>query len=183
MVGDLIAGLAKKLNIDEAEAKNIRLIEVNAGKIIKELNEDHNVSALNEFTTLYGEKNEITTLYAEKIPDEELEASDDDKFVYCFHYDREPTRPHGIPFKFVLKPGEKFLDTKERLGKRTGLKGKPLQLIKFTIVTRGNAQKPRPIEDSDVLFDLIEGGEESLGLDHVNKQRSLWRGPEGFSIK
>jgi ubiquitin carboxyl-terminal hydrolase 7 len=91
--------------------------------------------------------NEYVTLYAEKIPDDELNATEDDRAIFCFHFDKEPTKPHGVPFKFVLKPGEVFKDTRERLSKRTGIKGKLLEKIKFAIVTRSLYTKPRYLED------------------------------------
>ncbi len=121
------------------------------------------------------------TLYAEKIPDEEFAATDEDREIYCFHFDKEPSKPHGVPFKFILKPGEQFKDTRERLGKRTGIKGKVLEKIKFAIVSRSTYSKPRYLEDNDVAMDLLQDEEDLLGLDHVNKMRNFWnRGDQIF---
>lgn len=173
MIGDLVHGIAKKLNLDEQTARNIRILEVHGGKIHKELIEDFNVVGVNEFTTLY----------AEKIPDEELNASDDDRFIYCYHFDKEANKPHGIPFKFLLKPGEPLKETKERISKRTGIKGKLLQQIKFALVGRAVYAKPRYLEDDDVIVDLIQDGDEMLGLDHVNKARNFWGKAEGMFIR
>lgn len=168
-----MAGIAKKLNLDEQAAQNIRVLEVHGGKIHKELIEDFNVVGVNEFTTLY----------AEKIPDEELNASDNDRFIYCYHFDKESTKPHGVPFKFMLKPGEPLKDTKERISKRTGIKGKLLQQIKFALVSRTLYAKPQYLEDTDVVVDLIQDGDEMLGLDHVNKARNFWGRAEGMFIR
>jgi ubiquitin carboxyl-terminal hydrolase 7 len=90
---------------------------------------------------------EYATLYAEKIPEDELNATEDDRAIFCFHFDKEPTKPHGIPFKFVLKPSEPFKETRERLSKRTCIKGKLLEKIKFAIVSRSLYTKPRYLED------------------------------------
>ncbi|KAI1615479.1 ubiquitin thiolesterase [Exophiala viscosa] len=173
IIGDLISGIATKLKLDEEVARNIRILEVHGGKIHKELIEDFNVVGVNEFTTLY----------AERIPDEELNASDDDRFIYCYHFDKEANKPHGVPFKFMLKPGETLKETKERISKRTGIKGKLLQQIKFALVSRALYAKPKYLEDDDVIVDLIQDGDEMLGLDHVNKARNFWGRAEGMFIR
>jgi ubiquitin carboxyl-terminal hydrolase 7 len=118
-IADITSGIQKKLNLDEKIAQFIRIYEVHSGKIYKELSEDLNITGVNEFVSLY----------AERTPDEEINAMDLDRAIYCFHFDKEPSKPHGVPFKFILKPGETFKDTRERLGTRTGLKGKLLEKI------------------------------------------------------
>lgn len=173
VIGDLIAGIAKKLRLDEQTARNVRILEIHGGKIHKELIEDFNVVGVNEFTTLY----------AEKIPDEELNASDDDRFIYCYHFDKEANKPHGVPFKFMLKPREPLKEMRERISKRTGIKGKLLQNVKFALVSRAVYAKTRYLEEEDVVFDLMQDGDEMLGLDHVNKARNFWGRAEGMFIR
>lgn len=133
----MITALAKKLSLDAATAQLVRIYEAHAGKVYKELSEECVIAAINEYVTLY----------AEKVPDDELNANEDDKAIFCFHYDKEPTKPHGVPFKFVLKPGEAFKETRERLSARTGIKGKLLEKIKFAVVSRSMYRKPRYLED------------------------------------
>lgn len=144
-----------------------------SGKIQKELIEDFNVISLND----------LTNLYAEKIPEEEINSSEEDRYIYCYHFDKEPNKPHGVPFKFLLKPDEKTREMRERISKRTGIKGKLLQQIKFAIIPRGLYAKPRYLEDEDVVTELIGDGDEWLGLDHVNKSRGLWGRAEGMFIR
>ena len=72
----------------------MRIWEAHAGKVYKELNPDHNVAILSEFTSLYGEV----------VPEEERHADEGDTAIYCFHFDKEPTKTYGIPFKFLVKP-------------------------------------------------------------------------------
>ena len=43
------------------------------------------------------------------------------RLAYCFHFEKEPSKSHGVPFVFLVKEGEVFADTKERLSKRTGI--------------------------------------------------------------
>lgn len=90
--------------------------------------------------------NEYTLLVAERTSPEEAEATDKD-FIHCFHFQNEPSRVHGMPFKFLLKEGETFLDTKKRLEKRTGLKGKSFEKIKFAIVRRSAYSKVHYLSD------------------------------------
>lgn len=93
-VGDLVAGLQKKANLDDDTVKHIRIFEAHNGKIYKELKDDFSIAGLNEFVTLY----------AERIPKEELELSGGARLINAFNFDREPGKPHGVPFKFVVKP-------------------------------------------------------------------------------
>lgn len=46
-----------------------------------------------------------------------------------------------------MNQGEKFADTKKRLEKRTGLKGKSFEKIKFAVVKRANYSKPQYLSD------------------------------------
>ena len=71
--------------------------------------------------------------------------------------------------------GEKFVDSKERLSKRMGLKGKQFEKIKFAIVQRSIYSKPLYLNDDDILYDQATSADDCLGLDHVNRSK----GPAG----
>lgn len=45
------------------------------------------------------------------------------------------------------KQGENFADTKKRLEKRTGIKGKSFEKIKIAVVRRSNYSKPQYLND------------------------------------
>ena len=92
-VRDLHQGLQKKAKLDDKITQKVRIYEVRGNKVYKELLPDDSVAILSEFAGLY----------AEKVPEEEQDADRRD-FVDCFHFEKEPTKPHGIPFKFLLKP-------------------------------------------------------------------------------
>lgn len=165
-VGDLIDGLQKKLKISEDEIHNLRLIEAHQSKIYRELTTEMSLSTINEFVTIY----------AEKVPEEERQANPEtDRAVYAFHFDKEPGRVHDVPFKFIVKDGEVFAETKERISKRTGIKGKQLEKVKFAVVSRSSFLKPEYLADDDVLSDKLVSGEDQLGLDHANKNRNIIR--------
>ncbi|KAI9103187.1 cysteine proteinase [Phlyctochytrium arcticum] len=89
-------------------------------------------------------------LYAEDIPMDEENLHAGDRLVHAFHYNKDPSRGHGIPFTFVIKNGEVFSDTKQRLQDRMGMNEKDFAKVKFTLVPpdqRYSMAKPRPIED------------------------------------
>lgn len=156
-VSDLLASLQKKANLDDEAMSEMRICEAHSGKIYKELRDDNNVSTINEYATLY----------AERIPADEINMDESDRVINVFNFDKEPNRTHGVPFKFVLKPvsyllavaeknsiadivqGEIFKETKERLSKRTGIKGKQFEKIKFASVPRASYSNVRYLEDGE----------------------------------
>jgi ubiquitin carboxyl-terminal hydrolase 7 len=133
----LVNALLKKAQLDdEATAGPIRIYEINNNKIYKELSRgDYQVAAITDYVHVI----------AERIPKDEI--SNDVEFIQCFHFQNEPSKSHGIPFKFPLIQNEKFSDTKKRLEKRTGLKGKNFEKIKFAVVRRGSFSKPLYLTD------------------------------------
>lgn len=93
-VGDLIPLLQKKANLSDEIVHNIRFYEAHNYKLHKELGEEYPVASITDFVTLF----------AESIPDEELNPDEDDRYIYAFHFEKEPSKPHGVPFKFLVKP-------------------------------------------------------------------------------
>ncbi|KAH8927853.1 cysteine proteinase [Atractiella rhizophila] len=108
-------------------------------------------------------------LFAEEIPEDEFMLDEADKVINVFHYTKEPSRPHGVPFRFVLKPGEPFSETKKRLQVRTGTSDKELAKMKFGIVMAAPFKQPSPISDEDVLYDHKWAVDDYLGLDHLDR--------------
>jgi len=108
-------------------------------------------------------------LYAEEIPVEELEAGEADKVISVFHFTKEVHRTHGVPFKFVVKPGEKFSETKKRLQARIGVSDKDLAKYRFALIQVATFKQPSYIEDDDTIYDHKFAPEDVLGLDHMDK--------------
>ncbi|KAL8822613.1 MAG: hypothetical protein Q9191_006654, partial [Dirinaria sp. TL-2023a] len=132
-IADLLRGLQRKGNMSDALIEHVRIFEVQGCRIQREFVPEDSVALLME----------TITLYAEVCPEEETEAGDQDRAIYAFHFDKEVMRPHGIPFKFVLKPAH----TKERISKRTHIKGKQFDKIKFNVVGRGKFGIPEELQD------------------------------------
>ena len=105
VVADIIAALQKKAKLDDATTRQVRLYETHGGKVCKELSPEHTVVGLGDYAQV---------VYAEKIPDEELNAEEGDKFINAFHFQKEPNKTHGTSFKFLVKPV--YADPLERRG-------------------------------------------------------------------
>lgn len=93
-IADLLSGLQKKANIDDDTIRDVRIYETHAGKIYKEFQPDFKIAGINEFVTLY----------AERMPEDEVNMAEGERTINAYNFDREPSRPHGVPFKFVMKP-------------------------------------------------------------------------------
>jgi ubiquitin carboxyl-terminal hydrolase 7 len=92
-VSDIVADLIKKARLDdEAKAGPIRIYEVHNNKIYKELPRDHTVLSINDYVQLF----------AERIPEDDVLDPETVEFIHAFHFQNEPTKSHGVPFKFRL---------------------------------------------------------------------------------
>lgn len=166
-VSDLLQALQKKANISDDTISKVRVYETYAHKFHKPLPPEYQILNLYDYSQIY----------AVAIP--EVEGG---RRILAFHFDREQTKTHGVPFPFFLKEGELFSETKQRLSDFTKIKGKQLDKIKFVLCAPSS--KPEPIEDDDVLEDIVGGRDNvSLGLDHPNKSRSLWAKADSIFIK
>lgn len=99
-VEDLIQALVKKAQIkDENEAGRIRVYEIHNHKFFRELAPNYPVLSINDYVDVI----------AERVPEDEIDALDID-FIKVIHFQNDPSRVHGIPFKFLLKDVSIFLD-------------------------------------------------------------------------
>ncbi|OAA66976.1 ubiquitin hydrolase [Niveomyces insectorum RCEF 264] len=171
-IEDLIHALIRKAKIpSEAEGGKMRVYETSGLKFTRTLPRDYPVVSLNEYSQLV----------AERIPAEELEA-DEGQTIQVFHFHNDPNKSHGVPFRFLLREGELFSETKKRLEARTGYKGKSFEKIKFALVRRTPYAKPQYLEDDDILWDLMSQEDDFLGMDHVDRSRGLRNGIEDLFL-
>ncbi|KAG9246426.1 ubiquitin carboxyl-terminal hydrolase-like protein [Calycina marina] len=162
-VADLVTNLIKKSGIeDEDTAGPIRIYETLRYKIHRELSREATVATMTEYLTLC----------AERIPKEELDLPHDE-LIRAFHFEKDPDKTHGVPFHFKIIPDEKFSDTKKRLETRIGLQGKNFEKIKFAVVKKSYPPKTHYLSDDDIIWDVAENGGDFLGLDHVDRARTL----------
>jgi ubiquitin carboxyl-terminal hydrolase 7 len=52
--------------------------------------------------------NDYVDVIAERVPEEEIDAPERD-FIKVVHFQNDPSRIHGIPFKFLLKEVRVFV--------------------------------------------------------------------------
>jgi len=137
VVSDIVAQLKRKANIPDDIAQRVRVFEAHNYKIHRDCALTYPVMNFNEYTTLY----------AEPRLQEELDAGENDRICYAFNFDREMSKSWGHPFVFLVKEGELFSATKERLSERLSVKGKTFEKIKFAVVPRSGYGKPEYLSD------------------------------------
>jgi ubiquitin carboxyl-terminal hydrolase 7 len=169
MVHDLADHLAKLVTLTPGGTAKIRVFEVSKdGKTQKEFTGSE----------MIGNIPDPVELFAEEIPREELEADDADKVISVFHFSKELSRTHGVPFKFVVKRGERFTETKKRLQARLGVSDKDLVKYRFALIQVSTFKQPSYIEDEDTIYDHQFAPEDVLGLDHLDKSNKARLGGE-----
>ncbi|KAF8319268.1 cysteine proteinase [Clavulina sp. PMI_390] len=167
MVHDLHDQIAAQVKLSPDGSRKIRVFEV-----------DKDGRRQREFTgtEMLGNLHDVD-MYAEEIPVEELSASDSDKIIDVFHFTKEPSRTHGVPFRFVVLPDEKFVDTKKRLQARMGLPDGGLAKFRFALVQMAHYKQPTYINDEDTIFEHKWTSTDALGLDHIDKTGRAGRIP------
>ncbi|KAH7107494.1 cysteine proteinase [Auriculariales sp. MPI-PUGE-AT-0066] len=159
-VHELATQLAKLVSLTPDGSNTIRVFEMS-----KDGKHQREFSA----TEMIGNIPEVAELYAEEIPLDELDQADDKKIISVFHFFKDPSRPHGVPFRFVLKPGEKFVDTKKRLQARLGVTDKDIARFRFALIQVQQFKQPSYIEDDDAIYEHKFQPDDVLGLDHIDK--------------
>lgn len=92
-IDDVIALLIKKAQLQDEETKGpIRIYGVHNNKFYKELGRDYTILNVSDFVTLV----------AERVPEDERNARPSD-FIQCFHFQGEPNKAWGIPFRLLIK--------------------------------------------------------------------------------
>src|SRR6187402_1083169 len=82
-IEDLIEGLIKKAKIpSEEEGGKIRVYEVSNHKWFRDLDRNYPIISTNDYTNLI----------AERIPEEELEVTDQTLYISVLHFQNEPSR-------------------------------------------------------------------------------------------
>ncbi|ORX89747.1 ubiquitin carboxyl-terminal hydrolase 5 [Basidiobolus meristosporus CBS 931.73] len=159
VVSDVIDTLSAKVKLSADGTQKIRMYEALNSKIHREFSGNEPIVNIPDYVTLY----------AEEIPVEEESMTDDDRLVACYHFSREPNNSHGVPFKFVVKKDEPFSETKKRLQSRLGMNDKDFSKIKLALVSFSGLNKPKYLEDDEVLSETECRPDDFLGLDHPDR--------------
>lgn len=158
-IEDAINLLAAKLQLSANVTPNIRIYEAHSNKYYKEYEPTHPVSGIQDYMILY----------AELVTDIDARESETDREIPVMHFQKEPSRSHGIPFKFILKEGEYWSQCKKRLQAKTQYKDDDFKKIKGCMIQASMYSRPVYFSDEDVPYDLIKGNEDMLGIDHMDK--------------
>ncbi|CAG8800353.1 9955_t:CDS:2, partial [Racocetra persica] len=161
IIDDFLEDILRKLSLPGPTSK-IRLFEITNCKISNDYK--------GKFDSPIDKIPEHATLYAEEISQEEIEKSIYDKVVQVYHFTKNPSCTHGIPFKFVIKLGEFFSATKLRLQTRLGMNKNDFAEVKFAIVQEAAYTKPKYIvHDNSILSDHNWTPNTYLGLDYTSR--------------
>ncbi|KAG5518673.1 hypothetical protein PMAC_002642 [Pneumocystis sp. 'macacae'] len=164
---DVVQSLILKLNLSQELADRFHMFGVHSNRIYKDFDLTYPVTALQDFLLLY----------AELIPENELVLDENDQYINVYHFQREPTRSHGIPFRFIIKPSDKT-----KTLEADGLEGKghwknKIRTCSADLVCKtalpGRRYLPRPplllTPPDDVIYDISNNSDDLLGLDHLDK--------------
>ncbi|KAK6092951.1 ubiquitin-specific protease ubp15 [Batrachochytrium dendrobatidis] len=166
-VGDVLEGVASRIGMPVAEAKTkLRLFDSSNSRVTKVYENDEPISVLLD----------SFPLIVEEICEDELNRTAADKLVSVCHFFKDIYRGHGIPFQFILKPGEMFSQTKKRLQARSSLNDRDFGKVVFYFITERT--QSTPIEDDDILHDRPIGPNDLIGMDHPDKTARIRYGAE-----
>ncbi|ORX33688.1 hypothetical protein BD324DRAFT_666297 [Kockovaella imperatae] len=171
-------------DVSENLSKSVKLAPGGSGKI-RIFDIVPSGRAQREYTgsEMIGNLQDPAELFAEEVPLEEINAPENSKIVNLFHYARDIARPHGVPCRFVLLEGERFVDTKKRIQERIGAGEKDFSRFKFTLVSSGLFKQPSAIEDDDVLYDHRWAADDALGLDHPDRRPNKVNAEKGIVMR
>lgn len=172
---DVLDGLKKKLSLPDDVLDQVRFFESHTGKVYKILPLTQAVVAINEFIIIYAERipeeergvvaaaqatqatrgaaagSQAANTEGENGAAAETTPPKGERLACAFHFEKEPGKHHSVPFPFLVKDGEALKDTKERLSRRTGIKGKWWEKVRFAVVKGGQSySRPVWIEDGEL---------------------------------
>ncbi|KXS19866.1 cysteine proteinase [Gonapodya prolifera JEL478] len=120
---------------------------------------------------------ETSQLYVEEVPVEEVNHPDS-RPVPVFHFAKDPSRYHGVPFRIVLEPGDRWSTVKRKIQERLAVADKEWTKYRLCVVPQYST-RPTVLEDDEVLLekDLRDG--DYIGIDHPDKSKPV----RGFAFE
>lgn len=210
-VEDLLKKLISKVHLDEEKYRGILVWAGNENKYSELIRFDRTLESISDSCQLYAGyfpvEVEILVNYdmiksfdgklidIDEIPDEDVRneiilSRKNVKrlnIIPAFHFHKNSSYQHGIPFVFPVYPDESFARTKERLRIRLGLGQQALDKIRFALTeSNGKGRYLESEKDDLVLYDEIGNFEDSvsLALDHPDRTpRKVSQFDKGISIK
>ncbi|EPX73668.1 ubiquitin carboxy terminal hydrolase Ubp22 [Schizosaccharomyces octosporus yFS286] len=158
-VSDIFNAISQKYPELEVPNHKVRFYEILEHKWYRDINMRTMLRSLNPFARIIGEI----------IPEEELCLQENERVIVVCHFHKDVARMHSIPFKFVIKPGEKFAITRERLRFRTMYPDNIFSVIKFAIIDF-DRNAVVYLNDDDDVFELLAGCNGTLAMDRAKKE-------------
>ncbi|KAF8907950.1 ICP0-binding domain of ubiquitin-specific protease 7-domain-containing protein [Gymnopilus junonius] len=125
-VKELKTRLSAVVGRPHVEPEKIRIFQISEdGRAQKEFESPNMIYSIPESGHIYAETMPISSGH--------LSPLHGDRLLDVFHFSQEFNRIHGVPFKFVVKRGEKFSDTKKRLQARIGLSDSAISKYRFAL--------------------------------------------------
>ncbi|GBB89579.1 hypothetical protein RclHR1_01630017 [Rhizophagus clarus] len=174
-ISEFIEEILKKVTLSSPNPR-IRLFEVHHNKIQKDFAGNEPIGSIQEFVTLY----------AEEVPLDEIVVTQHDQIIQVCHFIKDPLLLHGIPFKFIIKNGEKLANTKVRLRQRLSMSKKDFSKVKICIISGNLYVRPKYLNDENVILSEIKlSSKDCLGLDYIDNigQAERIRGSETIYIR
>lgn len=103
--------------------------------------------------------------------------------IPVYHFYKNSTYHHSVPFLLVLFPNELWKDTKKRLQFKLGISDSGFSKIKFAIADKHDKGKYLDNNDNLILYSEIDNNSLSLALDHVDKNSKKSIFDKGIQIK
>lgn len=170
---------------------------VKFNKPIKELNESFdyylgefptelNVLVNYDLLSKYVDSNE-TPQFDNEVEQREyqdsIKYSKNVNIVPVFHFYKNSSYHHSIPFLFIIFPEESFKDTKKRLQQKLGVNDANFNKIKFALADNNDKGKYIDDDDNIILYNEITNELCNLALDHVDRNPKKSLADKGIQIK
>lgn len=103
--------------------------------------------------------------------------------IPVYHFYKNSTYHHSVPFLLILFPNELWKDTKRRLQFKLGVNDTQFSKIKFAIADKHDKGKYLDNNDNLILYNEIDNTSLSLALDHIDKNSKKSIFDKGIQIK
>ena len=87
----------------------------------------------------------------QEIMQDELKLKNGEKLIDVFHFSHAFSDTHGVPFKFVIRPGEKVAATRKRLQTRLGLSDEKFSPYRLAIQV-SNFRQPLYLDEGQNML-------------------------------
>lgn len=131
----------------------IRLLEIHNHRILNQFINNDSLAPIGESSLV---------LLEDDVDPREIDPPAGHRMISVMHFsNRDPSRTHSRPLRFMLQPHEPFAVAKGRLLSQLRLSPSEERACSFHIVAYGRA---RPIQDEDVLTSMELGEHDQIGV-------------------